>query len=341
MRSLKKPLTILLTLAAALTSACDKPAATETASTKQPARPRIVCTVGMVTDIVRELAADTAEVSGLLGPGIDPHLYKPTRSDIARLTEADAVFYSGLLLEGKMTDALVRIATSGKRVRAVTSDIPESSLLKPDGMQGHEDPHVWMDPMRWATAVEAARQELTAIIPSAKSNIDARAAAYTQQLKDLDAYATKILATVPESTRVLVTAHDAFNYFSDRYKFKVVGIQGISTESEAGVQDIERIVAMLVERKIAAVFIESTIAPRSVQALIEGAKAKGHTVTIGGELFSDAMGKEGTYEGTYIGMIDHNVTTIARALGGQAPAKGLNNKLSNAIDRETTDATQR
>lgn len=321
--------------------ACDRSAPSASEAPAVASRPSIVCTVAMVADTVREVAGPHAEVTALMGPGIDPHLYKPTRSDIAKLTVADAVFYNGLLLEGKMTDALVRIASTGKRVRAVASEVPESQLLQPDGMEGHEDPHVWMDPRRWGNAVEAVRRELGALVPAAKSDIDARAAAYAERLKALDAYAEKVLSSVPEKSRVLVTAHDAFAYLGDRYGFEVVGIQGISTESEAGVRDIERIVALLVERKIGAVFIESTIAPRSVQALIEGAKARGHTVTIGGELFSDAMGQEGTYEGTYIGMIDHNVTTIARALGGTAPQGGMSGKLSNFIDREKPDGEAR
>ncbi|MCA9287793.1 MAG: zinc ABC transporter substrate-binding protein [Phycisphaerales bacterium] len=288
----------------------------------------VVATVGMVADITRTVAGDRAEVTSLMGPGVDPHLYAPTRSDVERLLAADVIFYNGLLLEGKMTDALVRAATAGRKVFAVTEHIDERFLLEPPEFQGHFDPHVWMDPEAWARAVEVVRDKLSEVDPDGASQFEANAAACLERLQALDEYATRVLATVPEDQRVLVTAHDAFNYFGRRFGFEVVGIQGISTESEAGVRDIERIVALLVERRIPAVFVESTVSQRNINALVEGARARGHTVTIGGSLFSDAMGDEGTYEGTYIGMIDHNVTTITRALGGVAPERGMDGRLA-------------
>ena len=282
----------------------------------------LVATTGMVADAVRAVAGDRADVDALMGPGLDPHLYKPTRSDIAQLLQADAVFYNGLLLEGKMTDALIRAATSGRPVHAVTELIDESRLLEPEEFAGHFDPHVWMDPSAWISAVEVVRDKLTELDPSGEETYRANAQAYADELRALDTYAERALSSVPESSRVLVTAHDAFNYFGRRYGFEVVGIQGISTESEAGVRDIQRLVDLLVDRRIGAVFVESTVSRRNIESLIAGARAAGQSVTIGGELFSDAMGRPGTYEGTYLGMIDHNVTTIARALGGQAPERG-------------------
>ncbi len=294
----------------------------------QATKPDFVCTVGMIADIVTEVAGDRANVTGLLGPGVDPHLYKPTRSDIQRLMGADVIFYNGLLLEGKMTDTLVRAAASGKRVTAVTEQLDEQYLLEPDAFAGHYDPHVWMDPAAWAKAVEVVRAALTEHDPNGAAEYQANADAYLSQLAELDAYAASVLASVPESSRVLVTAHDAFNYFGNRFGYEVVGIQGLSTESEAAVRDIERLVDLLVDRQIGAVFVESTVSERSIKALIAGAESRGHTVKIGGTLFSDAMGEPGTYEGTYIGMIDHNATTIARALGGDAPERGLHGKLS-------------
>jgi len=288
----------------------------------------IVTTVGMVTDIVRAVAGDRAEVVGLMGAGVDPHLYKPTRSDVERLLSADVIFYNGLLLEGKMTDSLVRAATAGKKVFAVTELLDERYLLEPEGFHGLYDPHVWMDPAAWAKAVDVVRDKLVEYDPGGEASYRERAAAYAEQLAELDSYAVGVLASVPEPKRVLVTAHDAFNYFGQRFGYEVVGIQGLSTESEAGVRDIERLVDLLVERKIQAVFVESTVSERNINALIAGAKARGHTVVIGGELFSDAMGDDGTYEGTYLGMIDHNVTAIARALGGEAPERGRLGRLS-------------
>jgi manganese/zinc/iron transport system substrate-binding protein len=291
-------------------------------------KPTIVATTGMVADMARGVAGDHAQVDALMGEGIDPHLYKPTRSDIEQLLGADIVFYNGLLLEGKMTDALVRAASSGRAVVAVTERIDETSLLEPAEFAGHYDPHVWMDPRTWSSAVDVVRDVLIKQAPANTEAFTVNADAYRAKIAALDAYSERVLETVPADRRVLVTAHDAFNYFGRRYGFEVVGIQGLSTESEAGVRDIERLVDLLVSRQIPAVFVESTVSDRNIRALIDGARARGHTVTIGGSLFSDAMGAAGTYEGTYIGMIDHNVTTIVRALGGDAPTRGMNGRLA-------------
>jgi manganese/zinc/iron transport system substrate-binding protein len=289
----------------------------------------VVTTTGMVADLVRTVGGERVRVSQLMGEGVDPHLYKATRSDMSAMLGADVVFYNGLLLEGKLSDALVRIATSGKPVFAVTELIDEGSLLQPEGTEGHFDPHVWMDPRAWTKAVEVVRDKLVERDPAGAATFRANAANLQRDIEALDAYAERVLQSVPAERRVLVTAHDAFNYFGRRYGFEVLGIQGVSTESEAGLKQIESLVDLLVTRKIPAVFVESTIPDRSVRALIAGAKAKGHAVTIGGELYSDAMGKPGTYEGTYVGMIDHNVTTIARALGADAPAKGFRGRLAS------------
>lgn len=330
-------LALLAMLAAVTLPGCDDraapaPAAPTAVAPSTPPRAAglyiIVTTVGMVTDIVRQVAGDRATVVPLIGPGVDPHLYKPTRSDIERLLAADVVFYNGLLLEGKMTDSLVRAASAGKKVHAVTELLDEKFLLEPEDFGGHADPHVWMDPAAWAKAVEVVRDKLAEFDPANAGAYQQSAEAYLARLAELDAYATRVLGSVPERQRVLVTAHDAFNYFGRRFGFEVVGIQGISTESEAGVRDVERLVTLLVERKIPGVFVESTVSERNINALVAGAKARGHEVVVGGELFSDAMGDEGTYEGTYIGMIDHNVTLIARALGGEAPERGMQGKLT-------------
>jgi manganese/zinc/iron transport system substrate-binding protein len=265
-----------------------------------------------------------------MGECVDPHLYRATRSDVARMLGADIVFYNGLLLEGKMTDALVRVARSGKAVFAVTELIEESYLLAPPAFAGHFDPHVWMDPTGWSKAVEVVRDQLAEVDPARAASYRANAATYLARLAELDAYAERVLASVPPERRALVTAHDAFAYFGRRYRFEVLGIQGISTESEAGLKRIEELVALLVDRRIPAVFVETTIPEQSVRALVAGAAARGHEVVIGGALFSDAMGRPGTYEGTYIGMIDHNATVIAKALGGATPERGLNGRLAQA-----------
>ena len=281
---------------------------------------KIVCTVGMITDIVRNLVGDYAEVEGIIGEGIDPHLYKPTRGDVIKLSQADVVFYNGLLLEGKMTDVLVGIASKGKLVKAVTEAILVETdyLLEKDDGSAYTDPHVWMDVSGWLRAIPVVAETLAAYDPENAEAYHSKATVYAEQLEALDAYAKVAMSTIPESQRVLVTAHDAFQYLGRAYGIEVRGIQGISTESEAGVRDLEDLVDFIVERQIPAVFVESSVADKNVRALVEGARARGHSVIIGGSLFSDAMGQAGTYEGTYIGMIDSNVTTITNALGGHA-----------------------
>lgn len=291
----------------------------------------ITTTTGMVTDIVRNVAGDRAQVVGIIGEGVDPHLYVPTRSNVASLMDADVVFYSGLLLEGKMTDTLIRVATSGRPVYAVTELVDDASLLEPEGFAGHFDPHLWMDVSGWTLAVQAVAGTLSEFDPADAAGYADRADTYAGTLEQLHEYALQVLGSIPETQRVLVTAHDAFNYFGRAYGLDVMGIQGVSTESEAGLDDINRLVETLVSRRIEAVFVETTVADRNVRALIEGAAARGHTVVIGGELFSDAMGQPGTYEGTYIGMLDHNITTVARSLGGDAPERGFQGKLTHAV----------
>lgn len=290
----------------------------------------MVCTVGMITDIVRNIAGDYAQVEGIIGEGVDPHLYKPTRSDVVKLSTADVIFYNGLLLEGKMTAVLMRVASSGKPVKAVAEAIFETSdyLLQKDDGSEHTDPHVWMDVRGWMQVVPVVAETLSSFDPAHADIYAANATAYAKQLEALGAYAQQAIGSIPESKRVLVTAHDAFNYLGRATGLTVRGIQGVSTESEAGVRDLEDLVNYIVEQQIPAVFVETSVADKNVRALVEGANARGHAVRIGGALFSDAMGQAGTYEGTYIGMIDSNITTITRALGGAAPELGMQGKLT-------------
>lgn len=289
----------------------------------------VAATVGMIADIVRVVAGDRAEVKGIIGEGVDPHLYKPTSTDVKALQAADLIFYNGLMLEGKMGDVLVRLAGSGKKVVAVTEAILDQGDYVITDEAEHYDPHVWMDVQGWKKAVAVVERALSEHDSANAAHYRDNAAAYQEQLTKLDDYARASIATIPEPQRVLVTAHDAFNYLSRAYGIEVRGVQGMSTESEAGVKDIETLVSFLVSRKIPAVFVESSVSDKNVRALLEGAAAQGHTVVIGGELYSDAMGPAGTYEGTYLGMIDHNITTITRALGGTAPEKGFQEKLSS------------
>ena len=293
-------------------------------------RPLIVATTGMVADLVRAVAGDRAEVEALMGEGVDPHLFKPARSDTVRLLRADAVFISGLHLEGKMTGAFDRLRESGKPVVALGDAVPKDRLLSPPEFEGAHDPHIWMDVGIWAQTLPAIRDGLTRLDPAGAETYARNADTYGAALARLDTYARRILSSIPEKARVLVTAHDAFNYLGRAYGIEVRGIQGISTESEAGLRIIEELAALLADRGVPAVFPETSVSDRNVRALVEGAAARGRQVTLGGALFSDAMGAPGSYEGTYIGMIDHNVTTIARALGGDAPAGGFQGKLALA-----------
>jgi len=289
---------------------------------------KVGATVGMIADIVKEVAGDRAKVTGIIGTGVDPHLFNPTRSDVAVLLRSDIIFYNGLLLEGQMSDILVKVARK-RPVFAVTEELKESYLIQ-DTATNHFDPHVWMDVQGWMKAVAVVRDALASFDPANADHYVKNSQAYIGQLEKLDDYARTVIASIPEKQRVMITAHDAFSYLGRAYGIEVMGIQGLSTESEAGLKDINRIVSQLVERRIPAVFVETSVSDKNVKALIEGANARGHRVVIGGALFSDAMGKTGTYEGTYIGMIDNNVTLIARALGGQAPERGMQGKLSPA-----------
>lgn len=293
---------------------------------------QIVATVGMVGNIVTEVAGDRAVVENLIGEGVDPHLYKPTRTDVVKLSRAELVFYNGLHLEGKMAAVLEGLASLKRPVVAVTENVlqDEGYVLNKEG--NIHDPHVWMDVSGWMRAVEAVMKTLADFDPDHSDIYRERGQAYLSRLRGLDAYAREVLSTIPENRRVLVTAHDAFNYLGRAYGLEVLGIQGLSTESEAGVQDVENLVNLLVERQVPAVFVESSVADKNVRALVEGARSRGHSVTIGGALFSDAMGPPGTYEGSYIGMIDHNVTMIATALGGEAPTGGWQGLLQE-VDR--------
>lgn len=326
----------LLTLALAGCGGTPDGAVTGTDDHAPDGRYTVAVTVGMVADIVKRVAGDQANVIGIIGSGVDPHLYKPTRNDVNTLLAADVIFYSGLMLEGKMADALIKVATRGKPVYAVTELIDESFLLEPPEFKGHFDPHVWMDVGGWSMAVEQVAISLGEFDPDHAAVYMSNASSLIAELDQLDAYVRSCISTIPEATRVLVTAHDAFNYFGRAYGIEVLGIQGISTESEAGLDDINRLVTLLVERNIKAVFVETSVADKNVRALIEGARSRGWEVTIGGSLFSDAMGAPGTYEGTYIGMLDHNATIITRALEGTAPARGMNGKLSSELSGSRT-----
>jgi manganese/zinc/iron transport system substrate-binding protein len=274
---------------------------------------KVTTTTGMVADIVKQVGGEYVEVTQLMGAGVDPHLYKASEGDIKRINDADIIFYSGLHLEGKMVEIFEKIGKK-KPVKAVTASLTKEQLLADPASPNSPDPHVWFDVSLWMKAVEQVRDDLSAFDPAHKDTYAKNATKYLGELKDLDQYARAQLASIPKEQRVLVTAHDAFHYFGRAYDVEVMGLQGISTASEYGLKDVQSLVDTLVSRKIKAVFVESSVPKRSIEAVVQGAAAKHHTVSIGGELFSDAMGAPGTPEGNYIGMVKHNVDTIVRAL---------------------------
>ena len=276
---------------------------------------QVVTTIGMITDVVERVGGDRVEVEGLMGPGIDPHLYKASEGDLRRLERSDVIFFGGLHLEAKMADVFERIADQ-RATQAVTDAIPRSRLLTPAEFAGQHDPHVWFDVELWQVAVGEIRDTLARLDPGSAALYRRNAAAYLGDLERLDAYVQAQAERVPRERRVIITAHDAFNYFGQAYGFEVRGLQGISTAAEAGAGDVQALARFIASRRIPAIFVESSVSPRTIQAVREAVRARGFDVEIGGSLFSDAMGNPDTPEGTYIGMVRHNVDTIVEGLRG-------------------------
>ena len=296
----------LLALAGAGGCAPPEPAASQ-------GRLNVVTTVGMIRDVVQNVGGDHVHATGLMGPGVDPHLYKASEGDVRRLFRADVVFYGGLHLEAKMAEVLEEMG-GRTRVVAVTDGIPRDRLLSPPEFEGSFDPHVWFDVKMWEMTVDTIASTLAAADPANAAAYRRNAAAYHARLDSLDAYVRAQAARVPRPQRVLVTAHDAFNYFGRAYGFQVRGLQGISTASEAGTGDVQALAEFIARRKIPAVFVESSIPRRTIEAVQEAVRDRGWDVRIGGSLYSDAMGDPGTAEGTYDGMVRHNIDTLVGAL---------------------------
>lgn len=273
----------------------------------------IVTTTGMLGDAVSVIAGDNAKVESLMGPGVDPHLYKATQSDLGKLSSADMIVYNGLFLEGKMEDILEKLGQAKKTV-AVGDRLDPARVIKTSAGSLSFDPHIWFDVALWMEAVKIISQALQELDTVHAEEYQQNAEVYLQELHQLDEWVKNEIAAIPEEQRMLITSHDAFGYFGKAYCIEVHGLQGISTASDFGLQDITRLVNLIVERKVKAVFIETSVAPRSLQAVVEGCTNLGYEVNIGGTLYSDAMGEPGTPEGTYIGMVKANVNTIVRAL---------------------------
>ncbi|WP_138754738.1 metal ABC transporter solute-binding protein, Zn/Mn family [Paenibacillus sinopodophylli] len=300
---------IFLTVTAVATTACG-----QNAADGENGKLKITATTGMIADVAQQVGGDYAEVSGLMGAGIDPHLYKASQGDVKKLDDADIIFYNGLHLEGKMAE-MFEALEKRKPTVAVSQNLTEEQLHSAPGQgAGMHDPHIWFNVKLWISATEVIRDTLAEKDASHADYYKDNAAAYIKQLEELDAYAKEQIATIPEASRILVTAHDAFGYFGEAYGLTVTGLQGMNTMSEYGSKDVSKLRDYLVEKKVKAVFIESSVPKKSIESVIEGARQLGHEVKIGGELFSDAMGDAGTVEGTYIGMVKHNVDTIVAAL---------------------------
>ncbi len=314
MRVLKKHVEFLI-LASMMffCSACTESTA---GAGKHIGRINAVTTTAIVADLVRNIAGDRAEVSSLMGTGVDPHLYKASAGDVYRLASADMIFYNGLHLEGKITDVLAEMKKNGLFTVAVAEGIDKSLLLSPEEYDGYYDPHVWFDVSLWKNAVEVVVEAFCEYDSQNAHIYRNNSRSYMKKLDALQDYVQKKIALLPPEKRVLITAHDAFNYFGRGYGFEVMGLQGISTDSEASVSDIKNLSELIAHREIPAVFVETSISPRYMKALVASVKARGFRVGLGGTLFSDSMGAHGTEEGTYLGMFRKNVNTIVKSLSG-------------------------
>lgn len=298
----------LLFMLAGLAMTCEAP---QQKADNQPLR--VVATTGMLADMVGNIGGAAIEVEALMGPGVDPHLYKATRGDLTRLQEADLIVYNGLHLEGKMGEVLEKLGRI-KPVLAFAEGIPSEKLLQDSLFQGNYDPHIWFDVALWASGIPALVEAMGLADAKNGDTFRANGAIYKKELEVLDSWVRDTLQSIPAGKRVVVTAHDAFNYFGRAYELEVRGLQGISTLSEFGLRDRVELVDFLVQREIGAVFVETSVSTKNIESIIEGCRQKGHQVRIGGNLFSDAMGPEDTPEGTYPGMVRANVRTIVESL---------------------------
>lgn len=274
---------------------------------------KIVTTTGMIEDAVKNIVGDSASIESLMGPGVDPHLYKATQGDLKKLTGADLIFYNGLHLEGKMAEVLEKLGAT-KPVVAVTEGIMEERLRRVPEFNDSHDPHIWFDVELWKEAVKQIDINMQQIDPDHKDYYHQNTLRYLQRLDSLHNTVQQQIATIPKQQRVLITAHDAFGYFGDAYDIEVKGLQGISTLSEYGLRDVADLTQFIADRNIKAVFVETSVSQKAINAVVEGCKQKGVDVSIGGSLYSDAMGEKGSPEGTYVGMVNANVSTIVDAL---------------------------
>ncbi len=298
---------ILLALFALILLGCSS------SSEKQDEKPHVVATTGMLYDAVINIGGDRITAEAIMGPGVDPHLYKATQGDLSKLNKANLIVYNGLLLEGKMGEILAKLGRQ-KPVVAAAESLPEELLKSALGYEDTYDPHIWFDVKRWKYAVKSINEALSSFDSKNKEYYNTNTRTYLSKLDSLDLFVKEKVSEIPNDQRILVTAHDAFQYFGDAYDMRVEGLQGISTVADFGLRDIANLIDLIIENQIKAIFVETSVSSKSIDAVITGCKEKGHEVAIGGYLFSDAMGELGTDEGTYIGMVERNINTIVDAL---------------------------
>ncbi len=301
-----KKLFIILIVAVGLYSCADQ----ATTSSK----PSIVATTTMLSDLARQIGQDSIEVQGLMGSGVDPHLYKASEGDVSKLFNADLIIYNGLHLEGKMGEIFEKMQSQNIKTVALAEVLSKDGLISSEYFASNYDPHIWFDISYWKQVAQAFKDELIALDPESKNYYTSNYENYLKQLTELEVRIKSIIAELPEEKRILVTAHDAFNYFGQAYGFQVVGLQGLSTATEAGVQDVQRIADFIIKNQVKAIFVESSVPKRTIEALQAAVLSKDFNVAIGGTLYSDALGNAGTPEGEYLGMFMANVNTIVNAL---------------------------
>ncbi|MAQ75481.1 MAG: manganese transporter [Aquimarina sp.] len=275
---------------------------------------KVVATTTMIKDLVHHLGGDQIEVQGLMGAGVDPHLYKASEGDVSKLLEADIIFYNGLHLEGKLVDVFEKMESQNIRTIAVGESLEKSELIGSDYFASNYDPHIWFSVENWKTITLFVTSKLIEADAKNEAYYKSNSNKYISELNQLQEELLKKIETLPANKRILVTAHDAFSYFGEAYGFQVVGLQGLSTATEAGVQDVQKLANFIIENEVKAIFVESSVPKRTIEALQAAVTSKGHDVNVGGTLFSDALGNPGTPEGEYTGMFKYNVNTIVNAL---------------------------
>jgi manganese/zinc/iron transport system substrate-binding protein len=283
-------------------------------NTQSNGKLNIVTTTTMITDLVKNIGGDYVNVQGLMGSGVDPHLFKASEGDVTKLVDANVIFYNGLHLEGKLVEVFEKMGSSTKTPIALGEELNKNTLIGSDYFASNYDPHVWFDIEYFKQFAQKVTKVLSEKDPENTENYKANEKTYIEKLDELQTKTKAVIETLPKEKRILVTAHDAFNYFGKAYDFEVVGLQGLSTATEAGVQDVQKLSAFIIERDIKAIFVESSVPKRTIEALQAAVRSKDHEVEIGGTLYSDALGNAGTIEGTYIGMFEYNVNTIVNAL---------------------------